>query len=123
MTTTSCKKCGSINLFTNENGTQVGLYCSDCGAWIKWLGKEEKRLAEQQIETNKNININNTPTNKDLRLLVKVADFVSKQEDYYYDIAHKELKENNIFGNQVAGAQASAFQRVRYYIQDLMESE
>lgn len=38
-----CKKCGSIALHTEEKGNNVGLYCDDCGAWIKWLGKDELR--------------------------------------------------------------------------------
>lgn len=50
----TCKKCGSTDLFIKDNGTQTGLYCSDCGKWIKWLGKEELRLVERQInERNK----------------------------------------------------------------------
>lgn len=38
-----CKKCGSIDLFTDKKGNNTGLYCRDCGAWIKWLGKDELR--------------------------------------------------------------------------------
>lgn len=38
-----CKKCGSTNLYTDQNGNNTGLYCSDCGAWIKWLSKKELR--------------------------------------------------------------------------------
>lgn len=38
-----CKKCGSISLHTEEKGNNVGLYCDDCGAWQKWLGKDELR--------------------------------------------------------------------------------
>lgn len=49
MTTFSCKNCGSYDLFTKNTGTQVGLYCSDCGKWLKWIGKEEQRLIELQI--------------------------------------------------------------------------
>ena len=41
-----CKKCGSISLHTETNGNNVGLYCDDCGAWIKWLGKDELRAFE-----------------------------------------------------------------------------
>lgn len=43
-----CKKCGSIDVYTEKKGTQTGLYCRDCGAWIKWLGKEEKRVIEKK---------------------------------------------------------------------------
>ena len=39
----SCKKCGSIDLHTEVKGNNAGLYCSDCGAWITWLGKNELR--------------------------------------------------------------------------------
>lgn len=38
-----CKKCGSTSLHTEVKGNNTGLYCDDCGAWIKWLGKDELR--------------------------------------------------------------------------------
>jgi len=41
-----CKKCGSIALHTEMKGNNTGLYCEDCGAWIKWLGKDELRAFE-----------------------------------------------------------------------------
>ena len=44
----SCKKCGSISLYTKSKGNQTGLYCSDCGAWIKWLNKDEIRAFEHE---------------------------------------------------------------------------
>lgn len=42
----SCKKCGSISLHTEVKGNNTGLYCDDCGAWVKWLGKDELRAFE-----------------------------------------------------------------------------
>lgn len=45
----SCKKCGSISLYTNSKGNQTGLYCNNCGAWIKWLNKDEIRAFEYEI--------------------------------------------------------------------------
>lgn len=41
-----CKKCGSVSLHTEVKGNNTGLYCDDCGAWIKWLGKDELRTFE-----------------------------------------------------------------------------
>ena len=41
-----CKKCGSIDLHTEVKGSNTGLYCNDCGAWVKWLGKDELRAFE-----------------------------------------------------------------------------
>ena len=38
-----CTKCGSIALHTEVKGNNTGLYCDDCGVWIKWLGKDELR--------------------------------------------------------------------------------
>lgn len=36
-----------------KSGNNTGLYCGDCGAWIKWLNKTEIRLVQRQIEMNK----------------------------------------------------------------------
>ena len=46
----TCSKCGSTDVFIDENGNHKGLYCGDCGKWIKWLTKEEVRLVNRQIE-------------------------------------------------------------------------
>ena len=45
-----CEKCNSKDVFVEQNGNNIGLYCSDCGKWIKWLNKDELRLAERQIK-------------------------------------------------------------------------
>jgi hypothetical protein len=50
-----CKKCGSISLHTEVKGNNTGLYCDDCGAWIKWLGKDELRAFEYVKQTEKQI--------------------------------------------------------------------
>lgn len=41
-----CKKCGSVSLHTEVKGSNTGLYCDDCGAFQKWLGKDELRAFE-----------------------------------------------------------------------------
>lgn len=46
-----CKKCGSISLHTEVKGNNTGLYCDDCGAWIKWLSKDELRAFEHSKTT------------------------------------------------------------------------
>lgn len=48
-----CKKCGSIALHTEVKGNNTGLYCDDCGAWVKWLGKDELRAFEYAQSQNK----------------------------------------------------------------------
>ena len=44
-----CKKCGSTSLHTEVKGNNTGLYCDDCGAWVKWLGKDELRAFEYSM--------------------------------------------------------------------------
>ena len=46
MTGYSCPKCNSKELFVKKSGNNTGLYCGDCGAWIKWVGKNELRAFE-----------------------------------------------------------------------------
>ena len=50
-----CKKCGSISLHTEVKGNNTGLYCDDCGAWVKWLGKDELRAFEHSKKIENNI--------------------------------------------------------------------
>lgn len=51
-----CKKCGSTDLYIDQNGNNTGLYCSDCGAWIKWLSKKELRaFGYSQKKENKDV--------------------------------------------------------------------
>lgn len=46
MKQTKCKKCGNDSYFTQVKGNNMGAYCCKCGAWIKWLSKEERNLDE-----------------------------------------------------------------------------
>lgn len=41
-----CKKCGSTKVFTDTKGNQTGIYCSECGKWVKWATKDEIRLID-----------------------------------------------------------------------------
>lgn len=43
-------KCGSKDIFIKDSGNNKGLYCADCGKWMQWLGKDDLRLTERQIE-------------------------------------------------------------------------
>lgn len=45
-----CKKCGSVSLHTEIKGNNTGLYCDDCGAWIKWLSKDELRAFNHSLQ-------------------------------------------------------------------------
>ena len=36
-----CKHCGSNSLYIANRGVHTGLYCKDCGKWIKWMSKSE----------------------------------------------------------------------------------
>lgn len=46
----TCKKCGSENLTPRPSGVQTGVYCDDCGAWVKWLKKSEIEALTTTIE-------------------------------------------------------------------------
>lgn len=41
-----CKKCGSHNFFMEKlpHHKTFGLYCFECGAWLKWGNKDDVRL-------------------------------------------------------------------------------
>jgi transcription elongation factor Elf1 len=73
----NCKYCDSKNLFIKKTGNQTGLYCGNCGKWLKWLGKEELRLAEIFIKENNSIikkYANKTYTCNDIENLKELLD-------------------------------------------------
>lgn len=41
-----CSKCNCENMYTEKQGNNTGLYCSNCGKWQRWLGKDELRAFE-----------------------------------------------------------------------------
>jgi uncharacterized Zn finger protein len=43
-----CKRCGSEHVFLKSAGSNVGIYCADCGKWIKWATKDEVRVIEHR---------------------------------------------------------------------------
>lgn len=49
-----CNKCEGKEMFIMQKGCQIGLYCSECGAWQKWLSKKELPLAENYIKSYNN---------------------------------------------------------------------
>lgn len=52
--------------------------------------------------------------------LAELLALVTKEENRYYDLAYKELERNNPVGNMVMTAQASAYQTIRYTIEDML---
>lgn len=57
-----CKKCGSVDLFTEVKGNNTGLYCSDCGAYQKWLNKDELRAFKHRETKREDVTINKDVT-------------------------------------------------------------
>jgi uncharacterized Zn finger protein len=43
-----CKRCGSEHVFLKSAGSNVGIYCADCGKWVKWATKDEVRVIEHR---------------------------------------------------------------------------
>lgn len=43
-----CKKCGSVELECRKEGVHTGLWCSDCGRWVKWLNKDEFKIIQMK---------------------------------------------------------------------------
>ena len=100
-----CKKCGSISLHTEVKGNNTGLYCDDCGAWIKWLGKDELRAFEYVKQTEKQIEKKTYTTNSygfqdnkaDIEL-GKLCCFKPLDKDEIY-FGHMAVKVVDDFGN------------------------
>ena len=73
-----CKYCGSLNLETEKKGTQTGVYCCDCGKWLKWATKEEIRLINHKDE----YIVKKNPTLIDIKV---IEDIKAEIEEYKTD--------------------------------------
>lgn len=83
-----CKKCGSLDLHTEISGNNTGLYCSDCGAWIKWLGKGELRAFEN---SKKEMNIKQSTTNSD-EIQCAACGNISSEKEWFNSAVHNKFK-------------------------------
>ena len=41
-------KCGYNDFFFVDKGNQKGIYCTNCGKWLKWADKDEQNLVMKQ---------------------------------------------------------------------------
>ena len=69
----------AVPLSTEVKGNNTGLYCDDCGAWIKWLGKEELRAFEYAQSQNKEADIH--LTHEDTKKLLELPYVVLDESD------------------------------------------
>lgn len=77
-----CKKCGSISLHTEVKGNNTGLYCDDCGAWLKWLGKDELRAFEYSQNKKRHQNEELIRKSDVLNLIEKIKEDDSIPKNY-----------------------------------------
>ena len=43
-------KCGAVNeVELQPKGTAIGLYCTKCGRWFKWVTKEEANIIKSRL--------------------------------------------------------------------------
>ena len=41
-------ECGCNDFFFADKGNQKGIYCENCGKWLKWANKDEQNLRMKQ---------------------------------------------------------------------------
>lgn len=82
----TCKKCNSVNLCVEVKGNHNGLYCSDCGAWIKWLSKDELRIFEHNKFKQEN-KINEYPSCINCDMAIDILDFIKRGYEQKYQDA------------------------------------
>lgn len=80
-----CKKCGSVSLHTEVKGSNTGLYCDDCGAWVKWLGKDELRAFEYGQKEQNKLKICESDSKDMITRLKEFVEFLNKKIDSEYE--------------------------------------
>lgn len=88
-------KCGCTDMFTEKKGNNTGLYCSECGKFQKWLGKNELRAFEheqKEKEISKIIdsNLNNIYKKTNMNIIGIDSDTINKLNEFI-DFLDKEM--------------------------------
>lgn len=93
-----CRKCGSTSLYTENKGNNTGLYCSDCGAWIKWLGKDELRAFNHSQKNQSDEKLNYSELREEIHKIL--CDFLEYecpiQNDGEFDFEYMEFRTDEI---------------------------
>ena len=82
-----CTKCGCGNLFMKPSGSNIGLYCSNCGAWIKWMNKNEIRVFEHE---NKVVNSSKGETDCDIQCAA--CGYIGDESNFFHSAAHEKFR-------------------------------
>lgn len=48
-----CNKCNSTKLFLLDKGVHHGLYCKECGSWVKWVSNKNLDVIKEIIKEGK----------------------------------------------------------------------
>lgn len=93
-----CSHCGSTKTEIEEKANQIGLYCAECGKWIKWLSKDEARVLKHK------------KTNHDQEIYDKaIRDFAQKLVSRLPDVIYtKDVESMANLVNDVAAELTSA---------------
>lgn len=83
-----CKKCGAVNhIRLEKKGTATGIYCTLCDSWLKWIGKDELKFAEQIINSNNSneeqTKSNNKKTTAKERVEVELAELIERKDKLF----------------------------------------
>ena len=75
-----CNRCGSEYVFLRSSWNNVGIYCANCGKWIKWAAKDEVLVIEH-----KQAEIANNGTTSDQKTIgkYKKIEKIVNSQDYY----------------------------------------
>lgn len=121
-------KCGSNKVFIQENGTQTGIYCKECGKWIKWIGKKEIPFAEEYIkEQNKNDNSNTNKIDEVKKFIMDILDEYSNvaSSESIYDLVDTTNKKfaTDIKCEHVCGFKSLSYSVDYYVLAGIVEDE
>lgn len=79
-------KCGCMDMFTEKKGNNTGLYCSECGKFQKWMGKNELRVFEHDRKEKEVPRING-----DLKIITNINLDIVNNLNEFINFLNKEI--------------------------------
>lgn len=118
-------KCGNKNnFFVETKGNQKGIYCSDCGKWVKWATKDEIRLLEHRESCGLKSTIQYIdefiPKDNIKEKVKELLDDTYNKIDYFENEILKNTKENKCYENELY-AKLSIFNMYRICLEGILD--
>lgn len=74
-----CKKCNGTDFFLSKRANHTGIFCSECGSWLKWANNDEVNLFSKESKDSVVKKENSNEQNLTLKDVIKDLEQIAEK--------------------------------------------